>query len=176
MLKSTEFAELKVGQVLGEMQEATGLTVDQLQLLDQVKAKAAMSRLKDLGIPQPLPTKTSDIRLLQPGVCGGSYSCVRRLPGKGMGQNAMIRLTVMTSIAIESDEKLWYHASITRGDGKMPTYEDLCWLRENFFQDRWAFQYFPPKDQHISHHDKCLHLWSCLEEYEIPDFRKFGSI
>lgn len=175
MLTGKERAELQLQTVLDRMQEATGLSVEELQLADKAKAKAADDRRRSLGLPFPCPT-SPDIKRIQAGISSCAYKGKRSIPGKGIGQNAIVLYNIWTSAAIESDDRLWFHASITRNDGKMPTYEDLCWLKENFFADTWAMQYFPPKDQHISHHHKCLHLWTCMECDLMPDFRKLGTI
>lgn len=175
MLKRSEYAELKMDSILNEMQAATGLSVAELQLLDKVKAQAAQKRMNELGIAYPDP-KGTGIKLVHSMPSSKAYRAKQQIAGKGMQQQAAIGLDIFTSMAIESDDRLWFHASITRHDGKMPTYENLCWLRERFFHGRWAVQYFPPKEQHVSHHDKCLHLWTCMESFEMPDFRKFGTI
>jgi len=175
-MKSKDMALLKMGTIIEDMQEASGLTVAEMRSAEQAKVLAAFDRLSSLPINYPCPRKTSDILLTETSETQKVYKCCRRLAGKGMGKAAVIGFHVLTSVAIESDDRLWFHASISRFDLKMPTYDDLYWLRENFFQGTWAMQYFPPEEQHISHHGTCLHLWTCLEDLQMPDFRKLGTI
>ena len=176
MLKRREYAELKTSRIIDDMQNATGMSVEELQCADQLAAKTAIAYLKELGLKYPEPADAYKILCIESGISSRAYRCRRDIPGRGIQQAAFVLLTVFTSVAIESDQRLWFHASVTRNDRKMPTYEDLTWVKANFFADTWAVQYFPTADQHISHHDKCLHLWTCLQDFKMPDFRKLGTI
>lgn len=121
---------------------------------------ATLRRMDERGVLLPIPTVRT--QRLESTPIGASYRCRRPLSGKGINQNAWVGLQVITS---------------TRLDGKMPTYDDMTWIKDAFIGGlHWALQYFPPKSEHVSDHDKCLHLWSCLEKIDLPDFRKFGSI
>ncbi len=59
-----------------------------------------------------------------------------------------------------SDYDGWEHVSVSRSDAKMPTWLDMCYIKEKFWSDEeTVMQLHPPKSEWISNHDKCLHLW-----------------
>ncbi len=61
---------------------------------------------------------------------------------------------------IASEGMDWEHVSVTRSDRKMPTWLDMCYVKERFWDDEdTIMQLHPPKSEWISNHDKCLHLW-----------------
>lgn len=174
MINKSEFALLKSAAILERMEQASGLDLSQMEQQAQELAIAAAARMKDLNIPFPRPI--GNARLLSATPTGAAYRAVQTLAGKGMGKGDRILFNVFSSVRIEDDNCCWYHVSFTRLDGKMPTYPDLVFIKETFFPDRWAIQVFPKPEQHVSDHDRCLHLWSCLEHDVLPDFRKFGTI
>ncbi|MFQ3618047.1 MAG: hypothetical protein SNJ57_13145 [Cyanobacteriota bacterium] len=173
-MKKSEFALLKSAAVLERMQQASGLDLSQMERQAQELAIATAARMKDLGIPFPSPI--GNARLLSATPTGAAYRVVRTLAGKGIGKGDRILFNVFSSVRIEDDNQCWQHVSFTRLDSKMPTYADLVFIKETFFPDRWAIQVFPKMEEHVSDHDRCLHLWSCLEHNVLPDFRKFGTI
>lgn len=174
-IKYKDYAVLKVSAINKDCERFSGKSIEEIAMESRVAAQTAMNYLNELGLKYPTPA-SEDTVLIESRVADRVYRGTRRLPGKGVAQKAVVGLNVVTSVEVV-DNLLWFHASIVRNDGHMPTYDDLCWLKAEFFGDRWAMQYFPTKDQHVSHHDKCLHLWTCLQnEFRMPDFRKFGSI
>lgn len=86
-------------------------------------------------------------------------------------------LGIIVSIAIEDDGKSWLHASVSRKDKTLPTYEDLGQLKRLCVGDhRTALQIFPPKEKHVNLAE-VLHLWACLDGDVVPDFTGgFGTI
>ena len=86
-------------------------------------------------------------------------------------------LGMIYSIAVEDDGKSWLHASVSRADKTLPTYEDLGQLKRLCIGDhRTALQVFPPKDKHVNIAE-VLHLWACLDGDVTPDFTGgLGSI
>lgn len=73
----------------------------------------------------------------------------------------------------------WIHASITRVDGLMPTYDDLAWLKAAVFgPNGYACQIFPATAEHVNIHDRCLHLWGPLDpkDWPVPKMGEYGSI
>lgn len=85
-------------------------------------------------------------------------------------------LMVMASIETEKDGKNWLHVSFSRRN-KMPDYNDITFIKKHFVgEDRKAIMVFPSKDEHVNIHPYCLHLWCCMDEDVLPDFRKFGMI
>ncbi len=88
-------------------------------------------------------------------------------------------LGFVVSAGIEDDGKDWLHASVSRRNKQMPTYENLMDLKRLCIgEHHTAYQVFPPKDKYVnlaSMH--VLHLWSCLDGDVTPDFtRGFGTI
>jgi len=86
-------------------------------------------------------------------------------------------LFLICSISKEQDGKNWLHASASRKDKKMPTYEDLMTLKRLCIGDHHtALQIFPPKNKHVNIAGdmgvEVLHLWSCLDGDVTPDFTK----
>jgi hypothetical protein len=77
----------------------------------------------------------------------------------------------------DHDGDEWIHASIAR-ERHMPTYDDLVALKRGVFgPDRYAYQVFPPADQHVSIHDRALHLWGRADgKPATPEFGAMGTI
>ena len=76
------------------------------------------------------------------------------------------------------DELPYIHASVSR-EKAMPTYEDLCRLKEAVFgADRYAAMVFPPASFHVNIHKHCLHLWGPIDpkEWLLPEFGELGTI
>jgi hypothetical protein len=89
-------------------------------------------------------------------------------------------LRFIVSQAKENDGKIWLHTSISRVDGKLPTYENLMTLKKYCIgEHRTALQVFPPKNKHINIAGKLgtevLHLWCCLDGDVTPDFTRGGN-
>lgn len=86
-------------------------------------------------------------------------------------------LGMIVSIAVEDDGKSWLHASVSRRDKTLPTYEDLGHCKRLCIGDhRTAIQVFPPKSDHVNLAE-VLHLWCCLDGDVTPDFTGgFGTI
>ena len=70
----------------------------------------------------------------------------------------------------------WRHATVSRRDRKMPTYEDLknC-KRLTIGDERMAVQIFPEAEKHMDFSEsvgvEVLHLWSPEDAGVLPDFR-----
>lgn len=71
-----------------------------------------------------------------------------------------------------SDTMGWEHVSVSRSDAKMPTWLDMCFIKEKFWSDEdTIMQLHPPKADWINNHAKCLHLWrptSAAPANQIP--------
>ena len=57
----------------------------------------------------------------------------------------------------------WEHVSIAPLKWKyIPTWEDMCTLKELIFEDNEAvIQIHPPKAEYVNQKENCLHLWRC---------------
>lgn len=84
--------------------------------------------------------------------------------------------SIIISVAPFDDGALWIHASIAHQD-HTPSYDDLTLLHRAVFGDRWAYQVFAPKSNHVNIHPFALHLWGRLDgTNQLPDFGKNGTI
>ena len=76
----------------------------------------------------------------------------------------------------------WRHASVSRDDKCMPTYDDMVALKRlTIGDDREAFQIFPKSEDHIDIAGpafglEVLHLWSPEGKSPLPNFGRFGTI
>lgn len=90
-------------------------------------------------------------------------------------------LLFLVTERMEADGKNWRHASVSRRDHKLPSYEDLMELKRLCIgEHRTALQVFPSGEKHVNWAGKkgieVLHLWSCLDGDVVPDFRIGGMI
>lgn len=127
--------------------------------------------LADDGQVQGDPTSLSAIALpIHPALrdvqVGGDGYCAR-----------FAHLRFIVSAAIERDGKWWLHASVSRRDRTLPTYEDVQKLKHYCIgDDKTAYQVFPPEAQYVhapptGGRIEALHLWHCLSGDVTPDFR-----
>ena len=91
------------------------------------------------------------------------------------GYRALYRhLVFICSESKEDDGRWWRHASVSRRNKTLPTYDDLKLLKEICIgPDLVAYQLFMSKDKHIDlagPRVEVLHLWACLEGPVTPDF------
>jgi hypothetical protein len=179
VLKKAELGMLKLDLLQQRtIERSGGMTPEEIEAWTEDLIARSYKRMQELGIQVPDPTPDPTIVLLGSRPHEKWYSAKRLVKGKSVrAKDAIIRYTVLTTVCLESDGLLWLHASLTRHDNKMPSYADLSWLKDHWFAGRTAIQVFPPEDQHVSDHNSCLHLWSCMEErFSLPDFRKLGTI
>lgn len=92
-------------------------------------------------------------------------------------------LLILVSEARENDGRWWTHVSVSRKDRKMPTYDNLMTAKAmTLGPDRTAIQLFMPDSEHIDIAGKMprpvqvLHLWSCADDFPLPDFSHAGPI
>lgn len=65
----------------------------------------------------------------------------------------------------------WEHVSISPlRHNYIPTWEDMCSLKDVFFKDDEAvIEIHPPKDDYVNNLSNCLHLWRCrYKEMVLP--------
>jgi hypothetical protein len=64
----------------------------------------------------------------------------------------------------------WDHVSVSRSDDQVPTWDDMCKIKDLFFApEETVVQFHPKQSEYINHHPGCLHLWRKQgEEYELP--------
>ncbi len=68
---------------------------------------------------------------------------------------------------IASDGLGWEHVSVTINKNRTPTWEEMCWVKDQFWgESDTVVQYHPAKKDHVNNHEYCLHLWR--NEYGFP--------
>ncbi len=83
-----------------------------------------------------------------------------------------VSLTVIASDGSDWSEcglpgKAWEHVSVSVRV-RCPTWEEMDYVKRIFWRDdETVMQLHVPRDQHISFHDTCLHLWKPTG-FEIP--------
>lgn len=82
--------------------------------------------------------------------------------------------SVIVSVAVEQDGRLWAHASLA-GKKRMPNHDDLLYLRRHWLDDRKAVQVFPEPEYYVNIHPNCLHLFACLDDDPLPEFSGITS-
>lgn len=76
--------------------------------------------------------------------------------------------TLLRILATPGDDDVpWEHVSVSTRT-RVPTWEEMCWVKELFFQDEEAVvQIHPRKSDYVNFHANCLHLWRPLKQ-ELP--------
>lgn len=71
----------------------------------------------------------------------------------------------------------WLHVSVSRDDGKLPTWANLCAVRRMFFApSACVVQVLPPESEHFTLAE-VLHLWERRTGARlVPDLRRFDPI
>lgn len=65
----------------------------------------------------------------------------------------------------------WEHISIAPMKKHIvPTWEDMCWLKDEFFNENEAvIEIHPAKSDYVNNMSNCLHLWRCsYKEMVLP--------
>lgn len=61
---------------------------------------------------------------------------------------------------IVSDGAGWEHVSVSLNVKRTPDWEEMCFVKEQFWDDHeCVVQFHPPKSQYVNIHQYCLHLW-----------------
>ena len=170
-MKTIDYLQLTAIQ--DKILEKSGMSLEQINALQIDSAEKAIARLNSLNLSLPFPSHPN-ARLIR----STSSACRAYHPIKtskqGFSKGAK-QLTVVSSFAIQKDDKLWQHVSASAE--KMPSYQELCWVKQIFIgEDKTAIQVFPKASEHVNDHATCLHLWCCLEADVLPDFSWFGTV
>ena len=69
----------------------------------------------------------------------------------------------------------WDHVSMSFRN-RVPTWEEMCWLKDAFFDDEEVVvQYHPAKSKYVNCHPNCLHLWKQKDsEFNTPPMLLVG--
>jgi hypothetical protein len=97
--------------------------------------------------------------------------------GLGRWEHRARGLTLIHSVAVESDGHTWEHVSLSRHDGRLPDWEQLRdAFREVCGPDALGVVVIPPEDEHVDIAE-VAHAWRCLTRRPLPDFTQgTGSI
>ena len=59
----------------------------------------------------------------------------------------------------------WEHVSVCPLNGTMPTWDDMCFIKDMFWDEEdCVIQYHPPKSEYVNNMPNCLHLWKPIKE------------
>lgn len=99
------------------------------------------------------------------------------IDGLGSWTHGSRQLGMIHSIAVEQDGQLWEHVSLSRKDGKMPTWAQT---RDVFHEvcgpNALGVIVVPPLEEHVNIAE-VAHVWHCLTRRPLPDFtRGLGTI
>ena len=101
---------------------------------------------------------------------------IKKLGSDGGFYKSRNGLAVIISCCVESDGKNWVHLSVSRKNS-IPTWGELVDVKEIFLgKNAVAIQVLPPRSEWVNVHPFCLHLYQCLDDRPVPDFRKLGTI
>lgn len=97
--------------------------------------------------------------------------------GLGAWKHGARGLGIIHSIAPELDNEIWEHLSLSRADGRMPSWEQT---RDVFHEicgpNALGVIVVPPKEEHVNIAE-VAHVWHCLTKRPLPDFtRGLGTI
>lgn len=63
-------------------------------------------------------------------------------------------------IACDGAEVGWEHVSVSVDSAKCPTWEEMCFIKDLFWnKDEWVIQFHPNEKDYINIHPGVLHLW-----------------
>lgn len=72
------------------------------------------------------------------------------------------------SVVFGYNECGWEHVSVSPYNGKTPSWDDMCEIKDMFWNDEEAvIQIHPKKSEYVNLLDNCLHLWR-HKEMELP--------
>jgi hypothetical protein len=118
--------------------------------------KNSLSHLDQYKIEHPLIKVFSKYEAM-----GDEKNCMIRIPSKTRNTNIIV---------IFSSGGGWEHASVSLENKKMPCWDELCFVKDLFWDEsETVVQFHPKKTDHVNIMTTCLHLWKKVgEEYELP--------
>jgi hypothetical protein len=70
------------------------------------------------------------------------------------------QLRIISSGSPQCTSDCWEHVSVSKANGKMPTWGEMCLVKDMFWRsDEVVVQYHPAKSDYVNYHEACLHLW-----------------
>ena len=59
------------------------------------------------------------------------------------------------------DEGIWEHVSVSPLDGHIPTWDEMCRIKNIFWgPEETVIQFFPRESEYVNIVDNCMHLWA----------------
>jgi hypothetical protein len=54
----------------------------------------------------------------------------------------------------------WEHVSVSVAGNRPPNWQEMCWVKDQFWGDEeTVLQFHPKKSEYVNCHPNCLHLW-----------------
>lgn len=113
------------------------------------------------------------------------YSEIWNVTRLSFGQSAFIKLPDCGTCSVLWDDNVdgWEHVSVSPvkkfnkvGLENLPTWNDMCVLKDVFFyDDEEAYQIHPKKSEYVNFQSNCLHLWK-PRGHEINEVLRIESI
>lgn len=77
------------------------------------------------------------------------------------------------SVVFSNNEGGYEHVSFAPYSGKIPKWDDMCELKELFWDcEEEVYQIMPKKSQYVNIKDNCLHLWRPCNGKTLEDLIK----
>ena len=89
--------------------------------------------------------------------------------GVGCWDQPKYGIRVVHSGMREADGQVWGHVSVSRRDGRLPTWEQVRDAQWMLYPDRAGVVVVAPADQHVNLRE-VAHVWTCLTAATVPDF------
>lgn len=85
--------------------------------------------------------------------------------------------SVTNFFIVASNGQSWEHVSVSLDRDRCPTWEEMCMIKDLFWDAEDAvIQFHPPKSEYVNNHPYCLHLWKKIgENVEIPPSELVGD-
>ena len=78
---------------------------------------------------------------------------------------------LLTIISSDGDKDIpWEHVSVSLTGRHPPNWEEMCWVKDQFWTDEeTVVQFHPKKSEYKNLHPNCLHLWRHVSTiHELP--------
>lgn len=83
-------------------------------------------------------------------------------------------VTVLANFGTTEMPTGWYKHTSLAHPSRLPTWEELKEVKEEFHGDVFVFQALPPSAVYINVHNYCFHLWEYLGTQINPTTQKIG--
>lgn len=76
----------------------------------------------------------------------------------------------ITFFVMATDGLGWEHVSVSLSVKRAPDWEEMCMIKDLFWDDEdTVIQFHPKKSEYINNHEYVLHLWKKVDfDYELP--------